>query len=270
MIKFIKRTILWAVVLYIGAFAVVWFARSLLIYPFDPTYVTPAQAGEPRLTEYILGTNDGETLILWARPAKGNKATVLYFHGNAGNLASRAQRFDRLIDRGYGVIAIGYRRSSGSTGQPSEDVISEDALLVRKSLSKILGRPPKGKIIYYGESLGTGVATKLATSIAPDALILEAPYTSVVSLAEKQMPFFPIRQLLDQRWETDIHIPKVTNPTLILHGTNDKVIPYAHGETVFKLSGAKNKKLETIKGGNHLSAFSVQGQKVIYRFIEQL
>ncbi|KAB7615412.1 alpha/beta hydrolase [Amylibacter sp. SFDW26] len=270
MIHFFRRTLLWAVVLYICAFAVVWFARSLFIYPFDPTHVTPAQAGEPRLSEYKLATDDGETLILWARPAKGNKATVLYFHGNAGNLASRAQRFDRLIDRGYGVVALGYRRSSGSTGQPSETTISQDALLVRKELSNILNHTPKGKIIYYGESLGTGVASKLATSVAPDALILEAPYTSVVSLAKEQMPIFPIDLVLDQRWQTDQHIPKVKSPTLILHGTQDKVIPYAHGKTVLKLSGAKNKKMETIKGGNHLSAFSVQGQKAIYRFIEAL
>ncbi len=270
MIRFLKRVILWAIVLYIGLFAVVWFARSVFIYPFDPTYFTPQQAGEPRLNEYRLATDDGETLILWARPAKDNKATILYFHGNAGNLADRAQRFGRLIERGYGVVALGYRRSSGSTGQPSELTITKDALLVRKSLPDILGYKPKGNIIYYGESLGTGVAVKLATMVPPAALILEAPYTSLVPLAQKQMPIFPIDLVLDQRWETDRYIPTVKSPTLVLHGTNDEVIPYKHGQTVFKRSGAPVKKMETIKGGNHLSAFSVQGQKAIYRFIEAL
>ena len=270
MIRSFKRIILWSLVLYIGAFAVVWFARSLFIYPFDPTYVTPAKAGEPRLSEYNLVTSDGETLILWARPAKGQKATILYFHGNAGNLAGRAQRFNRLIDRGYGVVALGYRRSSGSTGHPTEAAINHDALLVRNELSNILGQSPKGKIVYYGESLGTGVATKLATSVAPDALILEAPYISVVSLAQKQMPIFPIDLILDQRWETHQYIPSIHSPTLVLHGTNDQVIPYRHGKTIFNLSGAGHKKMETIKGGNHLSAFTVQGQKAIYRFIEAL
>lgn len=270
LIRFIKRTLTTAVILYVGAFAIVWVARTWLIYPFSNNHETPAQAGEPRLVEDKLTTQDGETLIVWARAAKGRKATIVYFHGNAGNLAGRAQRFNWLIDRGYGVVALAYRGSSGSTGRPSEDVITKDTVLLRNSLEQILGYKPKGKIIYYGESLGTGVAAKLAASFPPDALILEAPYTSVVDLAATQMPFFPIRAVLDQRWETTKHIQQVTKPTLILHGTADRVIPYKHGKAVFAASPAKNKVLKTIKGGNHLSAFSVEGQKAIYRFIEAL
>ncbi len=260
----------WLIILYFAAFAAIWFARTTLIYPFSTTYQTPADAGEPRLSEYKLKTDDGNTLIIWARPAKGRKATVLYFHGNAGNLAGRAQRFDRMIDRGYGVVAMAYRGSSGSTGKPSEDVITKDAVLLRTSLAQILGQAPKGKIIYYGESLGTGVATKLAANTLPDALILEAPYTAIVDLAAKQMPIFPIRAVLDQRWETREYIKAVNTPTLVLHGTRDQVIPYAHGKMIFDLSPAKSKVFKALQGGGHLSAFSVEGQTAIYRFIEGL
>ena len=266
----VKRMIGWLIILYIAAFATVWFARTTLIYPFSTAYQTPKDAGEPRLREYKLKTDDGNTLVIWARPAKGRKATVLYFHGNAGNLAGRAQRFDRLLDRGYGVVAMAYRGSGGSTGKPSEDVISKDAILLRASLAQILGKAPRGKIIYYGESLGTGVATKLATSTLPDALILEAPYTAIVDLAAKQMPFFPIRAVLDQRWETREYIKEINTPTMVLHGTNDRVIPYAHGKIIFDLSPVKNKVMKTLQGGGHLSAFSVAGQTAIYRFIEGL
>jgi fermentation-respiration switch protein FrsA (DUF1100 family) len=259
-----------AIFLYVAAFAIVWFARIAMIYPFDSTYMTPAQAGEPRLSEHKLTAHDGETLIVWARRAKGRKATILYFHGNAGNLAGRAERFDRLIDRGYGLVALGYRGSSGSSGDPSEDVMTKDAVELRTNLPRILGRKPAGKIIYYGESLGTGVATKLASTIPPDALILEAPYTSIVDMAARQMPIFPVRTVLDQRWETVKHIKSVKSPTLILHGTKDQVIPYVHGKTVFAQSPAKNKIMKTLKGGNHFSAFSVEGQTAMYRFIEAL
>lgn len=264
------RLIKWLPILYLAAFALVWFGRTALIYPFDSHHQSPGQAGEPRLSEYRLKTDDGNTLVIWAAPAKGRKATILYFHGNAGNLAGRAGRFNRLIDRGYGVVAMAYRGSSGSTGRPSEDVITQDAILLRGSLAQILGKAPRGKIIYYGESLGTGVATKLATSTLPDALILEAPYTAIVDLAAKQMPFFPIDAVLDQRWETREYIKAVNTPTLILHGTNDRVIPYAHGKVIFGLSPAKGKVMETIKGGAHLSGFTVEGQTAIYRFIEGL
>lgn len=268
--RWLRRMIGWLIIFYFAAFATVWFARTTLIYPFSTTYQTPKDAGEPRLTEYKLKTNDGNTLIIWTRSAKGRKATVLYFHGNAGNLAGRAQRFDRLIDRGYGVVAMAYRGSGGSTGKPSEDVITKDAILLRASLTQILGKYPKGKIIYYGESLGTGVATKLAVNTPPDALILEAPYTAIVDLAAKQMPFFPIRTVLDQRWETRKYIKAVNTPTLVLHGTGDRVIPYAHGKIIFGLSSAKDKVMKTLQGGGHLSAFSIEGQTAIYRFIEGL
>jgi len=270
LIRFIKRTFFTAVILYIAAFGIIWFARITLIYPFNSTYVTPTEAGEPRLDEYRLSTPDKQTLIIWTHPAKGRKATIVYFHGNAGNLAGRAQRFNRLINHGYGLVAMAYRGSSGSTGQPSELAISRDALLVRDNLAQILGQQPKGKIIYYGESLGTGVATKLATSFPPDALILEAPYTSILNIASAQMPIFPISKFLDQRWETDHYIKTVNSPTLVLHGTHDRVIPYGMGKTVFSLSPAKHKILETLKGGGHAAAFSSEGQSALYRFIEGL
>jgi len=270
MLRFLKRLIFACVFLYIGSFALLWMARAQFIYPFNPTYISPTDAGEPRLQEYSLTTKDGETLVVWKRAAQGRKATFVYFHGNAGNLAGRATRFNRLIGRGYGVVALGYRGSSGSTGKPSEEAITQDALELRRALPDILGDSPKGKIIYYGESLGTGIATKLAASMPPDALILEAPYTSVVSLAAKHMPYYPIHRVLDERWETDTYIPQVKNPTLVLHGTHDTVIPYEHGETVFDLSGARNKRFVSIQNGHHLSGFSIEGQKAIYRFIEGL
>jgi pimeloyl-ACP methyl ester carboxylesterase len=270
LIRFIKHTFYTAVILYIAAFGIIWFARITLIYPFNSTYVTPIEAGEPRLDEYQLSTPDNQTLIIWTHPAKERKATIVYFHGNAGNLAGRAQRFSRLINNGYGIVAMAYRGSSGSTGQPSELAISRDALLVRDNLAQMLGQPPKGKIIYYGESLGTGVATKLATTIPPDALILEAPYTSILNIAASQMPIFPIRNLLDQRWETNRYIKTVNSPTLVLHGTHDRIVPYAMGKTIFSLSPAKDKVLKTLKGGGHASAFSSEGQSALYRFIEGL
>ncbi|MEK6205113.1 MAG: hypothetical protein N2B02_05710, partial [Amylibacter sp.] len=113
LIRFIKHTFYTAVILYIAAFGIIWFARITLIYPFNSTYVTPIEAGEPRLEEYQLSTPDNQTLIIWTHPAKERKATIVYFHGNAGNLAGRAQRFSRLINNGYGIVAMAYRGSSG-------------------------------------------------------------------------------------------------------------------------------------------------------------
>lgn len=270
--KIIKRILVAFVLVYISTYAVIWYARIGLIYPFSlqETYKTPLQAGVPQLTEKTMTTKDGETLILWVSPAKGRKATFIYFHGNAGALSGRANRFNELTNRGYGLVAIAYRGSSGSTGQPSEVTITNDTQLLIERLPMVLGEIPKGKVIYYGESLGTGVATKLALINPPDALILEAPYTSIVSLAAMRMPYFPIRMTLDQRWETERYIKKVSSPTLVIHGTRDQVIPYSMGKSIFTLSGSAAKQMKTIKGGNHLSAFTAKGQAAVYRFIDGL
>ncbi len=270
--KILKRILIASMLVYISVFAVIWYARIGLIYPFSlqETYKTPLQASVPQLTEKNMTTKDGETLILWVSPAKGRKATFIYFHGNAGALSGRANRFTELTNRGYGLVAIAYRGSSGSTGRPSEGNITNDTRLLIEQLPMILGKAPKGKTIYYGESLGTGVATKLALTYPPDALILEAPYTSIVSLAAMRMPYFPIRMTLDQKWETESYIKKVGSPTLVIHGTRDQVIPYSMGKSVFTLSGATTKQMKTIKDGNHLSAFTAKGQAAIYRFVEGL
>lgn len=254
---------------YLFCFALVWFARIHLIYPFGKIYTTPANAGEDRLHERRIKTPDGETLIIWSHPANAQKPTFLYFHGNAGTLADRIDRFRFLLDQGYGVLALAYRGSSGSTGQPSEKTISQDAVLLRKNLIDLLGHKPNGKIIYYGESLGTGVAVKLAVLHPPDILILEAPYTSIVNLAAKRMPFFPIKPLLDQRWETETHIEKINVPTLIINSKTDTVIPYIHGQRVFERSPAKIKQLKTLDTGGHLPAFTPEGIETMLKFLQK-
>lgn len=256
--------------LYVAIFGLLITLQDRLIYPFDSSPVTPVKAGEPRLAEKTLTTPDGETLIVWAARATGRKPTLLYFHGNAGNLANRAQRFDRLLDRGYGVVALAYRGSSGSTGSPSEQALTADAVLLRRSLAQLLGQPPKGKIIYYGESLGTAVATSLASQIPPDGLLLEAPFTSLTELTAEKLPIFPTRHFLRSKWNTESRIKSLKTPLLILHGTKDEVIPYVFGKQIYQAAASQNKHLETLKGSGHANLWNIQGQTAIYRFINGL
>ncbi len=102
---------------------VAWYMEQhehMAVYPFDATYATPEAAGEPHLNEAVFNADDGAKLILWQAAAQPGRPTVLYFSGNAGTLKDRAERFHRLIDRGFGVIAPAYRGSSGSAGKPEE------------------------------------------------------------------------------------------------------------------------------------------------------
>ncbi|WP_284376521.1 alpha/beta hydrolase [Amylibacter marinus] len=218
------------------------------------------------MREYLVNSYDGTELVVWAAAATGSKPLVFYFHGNAGNLASRTGRFRRFLDRGYGVVAMAYRGSSGSAGQPSEAHISQDVLYLHDNLPLA----HSGALIYYGESLGTGVAIQLAHARRPDALILEAPYQSVVKLAADAWPIFPVAQVLDQRWESIDYISQIDMPLLVIHGKRDQVIPIEHGRAIFQAAKSVDKQLFVQPDRNHHNLWSVQGQTQIYSFIDKI
>jgi len=258
------RLLIFVGLIFAGIAAFLKSGEGLLVYPFDPRYVRPSQAGEPRLHEVKLITSDDETLVIWHAEAKSGKPTILYFHGNGGGLADRVQRFDRLLDRGYGLIAPAYRRSSGSTGTPSEAALSSDAL-------EILGYfAPQQPLIYYGESLGTGVAVKLARRKPPLALLLEAPYTSIPDVVDLTYSVPGLRALMRENWHTEENIKLVTAPTLIIHGTDDQIVPFSLGQRVYAASPAPVKTFIRAQGLGHSNLWTPKNQGAIYRFIDAL
>ena len=240
-----------------------------MVYPLDPTHVSPAAAGVSKMHE-VLFESDGETLVLWVAKQKRDKPVILYFHGNAGNLANRAQRFGEFIKRGYGVVAMAYRGSSGSTGEPSEEAISKDAINVHLALPDLIGSAP---VIYYGESLGTGVAIATASrnetsATNPVAIVLEAPYTSIPDIAKLLYPKLgSMAGVMQNNWDTKSHIQHVTTPLLVLHGTKDQLIPIEMGREVFARSPAKDKTFYAVKGAGHTNVWQQDAQKVLYRFL---
>ncbi len=261
-----KKLLFIAVTLYCAAFAALVVFQDSLIYPFNPTRETP----DPRMTEKMLVTPDNARLVVWVAKAKRGKPTILYFHGNAGNLHNRAQRFDRMLDRGYGLVALGYRGSSGSTGDPSQTTLRADSTLLRLQLKSLIGNANPPTLIYYGESLGTTVAIHLAAQHPPDALILEAPFTSLQTLTRQAMPYFPTSLGLRDEWNSLSQMPKITMPLLVMHGTADTVVPYDHGEEIFAAAPSTQKTFRKVDGLGHSGHWSVAGQKAIYRFIDGL
>ena len=263
------RIIALGALLYAAVFGFLVIGQGWLIYPFDPTEVSPDAAGAPRLQAQRMDTSDGESLVVWTHPPRPGRATIVYFHGNAGNLALRAARFDRLIDRGYGLVAMAYRGSSGSTGIPNEEAIRADARQLRMRLPALLGRDP-GKIIYYGESLGSAVAVGLALSHAPDGLVLEAPFTSIAAIAQRRLPMYPVSLGLTEDWNTLAAMPRIEAPLLVMHGTADEVVPFAQGRAVYRAAGSARKTFRAVQGLGHTGHWSVAGQTALYAFFEDL
>ncbi|MFV2051940.1 alpha/beta hydrolase [Aliiroseovarius sp. YM-037] len=263
-----RRLLITLVLLVVAGVAVAGTAERWLLYPLDPRHLTPADAGVANLTEHRIETPDGETLIVWAADPRPSKPVILYFQGNAGNLAIRAARFRAFTDAGYGVVAPAYRGSSGSTGTPAQDALERDAVLVFGRLKEWVDADTS--LIFYGESLGTAVSTYLATKADPPpaALVLEAPFTSIPALVRHHYPQFSAASLvMSDKWPTRARIRQSTAPLLILHGAEDELIPTEMGRTLLRLSGSDDKKMIIVNGAGHNNVWQPSAKQALFDFL---
>ncbi|MGE3065805.1 MAG: alpha/beta hydrolase [Hyphomicrobiaceae bacterium] len=250
--------------LYVLVVGAAWLGQRHLMYVPNATRVSPSAAGLEGVEEQVLTTPDGAKLIAWRGPPSEGQPTILYLHGNAGNLAGRADRFQRYRRAGFGLMMLSWRGYSGSTGRASEAHNVADAVLAFDALVTS-GVLPKD-IVVYGESLGSGVAIQLAGARPVGALILDAPYTSIVDVALLSYPYLPVRPLLVDRYESDRHIEKVSVPVLILHGERDSVIPVRMGKALYDLTRGE-KKLVLFPDGGHVDLDDYGAVEIVTRWI---
>ncbi len=236
-----------ALVMFGGFVALMYVAQRSLMYFPERFRVAPADAGLPMAEEVSLTTADGETVIVWHVPPQGEHAVVLYFHGNGGSLRYRADRFRALIEAGYGLIALSYRGYGGSTGSPTEAGLIADAQAAYRFAA---ARYPAARIALWGESLGSGVAVALAADETVARIVLEAPFTSAADVGAAVYWFLPVRLLMKDSFRSDLRIRRVSAPILILHGTNDAVVPIALGERLYMLAN-EPKRFARFRGGGH-------------------
>ena len=227
---------------------VIYFAQRKLTYFPSPDRVLPADVGLPQVAERVIETPDGERVVTWYAKSAPGQPTILYFHGNGGNLAIRAERIRRYLDRGQGMLMMSYRGYSGSSGHPSEAKNLADA---RRAYEMLIadGIAP-ADIILYGESLGSGVATRIAVEKPVAGLILDSPFTSAADVGARRYPFLPVKLMMWDRYEVLRHIPNVGAPLLVIHGKRDRVVPYHMGQAVFAAAN-EPKKLVSFANAGH-------------------
>ena len=259
--KFVENTAMIAAALYVLALcALALFQRSLLYFPGGPL-LTPAQAGVEKIETLHLATQDGETLLAWFAPPEPGRPLILYFHGNGGALADRAIRFREMLASGYGLLAIAYRGYPGSTGSPTQDGLLLDGEAAFAEAER-RGFTDK-RLVVMGESLGTGVATILASRHKAAALVLDSPYLSVLHVAQQRYWFFPIGWLMRDPYRSDLAIGAVEAPLLVAHGEDDPIIPIAEAHGLFALAN-EPKKFIAVPHAGHL----VLGRPEVYAQVE--
>lgn len=219
-------------------FFIYLFQRHLIYFPTKETpELNKYQANDMKII--TLHTKDGLLLSSWYKKAKAGHPTLLYLHGNAGNIGSRIPLVRKFINAGYGVLLLEYRGYGGNMGSPSEQGLYTDgraALAFLQSQGLSLKR-----IALYGESLGTGVATKLAAENKVCALVLQSPYTSLSDLASYHYPWILFKP--QDKFDLMSIIRTISAPLLILHGKKDDVVPYSQGQIIFKQANQPKKML---------------------------
>lgn len=240
----------------LGIFALFCIVARLLhryfVYIPNTKRIAPKDAGLTGVEEIVFKAADGTRLIAWYRPARPGKPTLLYFPGNSGNTADRAGKVKAIGADGYGVFMVNYRRYGGSGGRPTEKRLAADAVSAYDSLRGLGVKPDD--IVLYGESLGTAVATRLCLQREVQALILEAPCTSVVDVGKLMWPMLPLQYIMVDQYRTIDRIGQVQVPLFIIHGGRDAVIPLDQARRVLHAAN-EPKTLQVVPRAGHNDLF---------------
>ncbi|MBV9201497.1 MAG: alpha/beta hydrolase [Alphaproteobacteria bacterium] len=208
------------------------FQRQLLYFP-DSKRPELGNLRELGVREVTLTTGDGLALLAWYLPPSGTRTrpVIAYFHGNGGHIGYRAERLRWFAGTGYGMLMVEYRGFGGNMGIPTETGLLADGAAALDFLAA--DGIASGRLVIYGESLGSGVAVQLAANREVGGLILEAPFTSVAEVAQYHYSFIPASVLVRDRFDSRAKIGQVKAPILVLHGERDRVVPLRFGRALF-------------------------------------
>jgi fermentation-respiration switch protein FrsA (DUF1100 family) len=222
-----------AVGIYAACLTYLWATQRSFI--FRPG-IGPLDLVGSRVAAYVraetIASSDGLALTAWYAPAKAGHRTIVYFHGNAGTLGDRHERVLGYLQRGFGVLLVGYRGYGGNPGEPTEPGLYDDGRahldwLARQGLRD-------DDLALYGESLGAAIAVQLATERKAAALVLEAPFASILLSARVRYPLFAFDWVVRDKFANIDKIGEIRMPLLVIHGGQDRVTPQRFGRMVYE------------------------------------
>jgi uncharacterized protein len=256
---------------YVGLLALMYFTQRSLMYHPGKEMASPMVSGVPEMVAINLKNDEGMKIVSWYKASSTNKPTLVYFQGNAGTIADRNHKVRPFIDHGIGVILVGYRGYGNNPGSPTEEGLYADAATALEFLSRTGIKP--NHWILYGESLGTGIAVEMAKRYGADtpaaALILEAPFTSMVDAGKSHYSWLPVNMLLKDRYDSLSKINSINVPLLIIHGTDDNVVPMTLGQKLFN-AAVEPKQAHWINNAAHNDLFDHDGGRLSIEFIDQI
>lgn len=236
-------------VFYVLVCIVMYIAQPRMLYFPSPTLDTTPRDASLAYEDVSLTCEDGTKIHAWYIPADSARATLIFCHGNAGNISHRLESISQFHRLGLSVLIFDYHGYGDSEGKPGEQETYQDAEAAWKYLAETKGISPDS-IIIFGRSLGGAVAVWLAAHHQPKALVVESSFTSIVDVAAHYYPFLPVRLLARVDYDSQKLIGQIEVPVLIIHSPDDDLIPFKLGRKLFE-SANEPKQFLKIHGGHN-------------------
>ncbi len=257
-------------VVYGGFVLIVVLLQTKVIFPATrDVYRTPKSAYQWDYEDVRVPVS-GQVTHAWFIHVENARGTVLFSHGNAGNVADRLESVMLFRDLQLDVLLYDYGGYGHSTGRPSEGRCYEDVRAMWRYLTDDRGIPP-GQVVLFGRSLGGSMTAQIAAEVTPAAVILESTFLSTSRLAKEMLPWLPMKHLIRHRFDNAGKVTRFTSPLLVIHSPDDSLIPFRHGLELFRIAHEPKRFLEI--HGDHNEGFVISHDlwsKTVDEFITPL
>ena len=261
---------------YLGLAVILYFMQSRFLYqPMRQVPYTPADLGLA-FEKVVLTTQDGLKLTGWFIPARkpvhgardpGHEMTILFCHGNGGNMAHRLDSINIFQDLGLNCFIFDYRGYGASQGKPDEQGTYLDAAAAYHWLLQQKKIPPQ-KIIFFGRSLGGSIAANLAASVKAAGLVVESAFTSYADIGKKFYPYMPVRFFASFNYDTVDFIKQVHCPVMLIYSRDDEIMPFEFGLRLYEAANEPKEFVEIY--GSHNDSFLNSGESYRHAWTDWL
>lgn len=242
---------------YLGWAVILYSMQSKFLYrPVREVLYSPEELGL-HYEDIIFKSEDGLSLNGWWVPAGDSRFTVLFCHGNGGNIMHRLDSINILNKLGLSCFIFDYRGYGNSEGAPSEEGTYLDALAAYNWLRNTK-RTREERIIVFGRSLGGSIAAQLATKVRVGGVVIESSFTSYADIAARFCPYMPARRFARFSYRTLDYIKEIHCPVLIVHSRNDEIVPFEFGVALYEAANEPKEFVEIL--GGHNDGFLVAGE----------
>ncbi|OHB50766.1 MAG: hypothetical protein A2Y10_01700 [Planctomycetes bacterium GWF2_41_51] len=258
--QFLKSIIRVLLTVYIMLSLILYFKQSS--FTFHPTRDILNNPADINL-EYQkvqLKTSDNILLSAWYIPAKNARFSLIFCHGNGGNISHRLENINILNELGINCFIFDYRGYGESQGKPSEKGLYIDAQTAYNWLVSEKNILPEN-IIIYGQSLGGSVAAHLASNVKAGGVIIESAFTSFADMGKKFYPYLPVKLFAKFDFKTIHYVRLINYPILIIHSLEDELVPFEFGWRLYETANEPKKILEI--SGSHNEGFLTSGRNYI-------